>query len=190
MFIAGSEALIEIDNAPTHINRKEERRAVVWSINDADLKLHEGAGLLRVGALMGKRERTELESVCVSALRVLDKSITASSLDDRLVFTFSAAETLLLKDPNEPIQALMGLRLAYLAGQNPKERKAIVDHLRKGYLMRSLYLHHGRSKREMEVVRELVNEVRLAILHAIAETAHYRSKAEFMAAIEQQILTG
>jgi hypothetical protein len=185
VLVPSHEMLIDSAAGLRHVNRSDERRMIDWPLIPQTI---DEAGVGRVGDLLAKTNRSELEDTCALAITMFDRGVTASKLEDRIVFTLTAAEVLLLRNANEPIMGLLAFRLAHLAGATALERPRIVEHLKRCYEMRSGYVHHGRSEHEIETVRELVNEVRMAILHVVDLCGRLRTRAELVAAIERQML--
>lgn len=188
--IPGRSAFVTSDGASYYADRQDDPRDTIFEIRPGDIGVYGREGLWDVGALLAKRGRTQYEDTCYSALRMLDKSIVSPRIDDKLVFALAAAEVLLLRDTHEPIQGLLSLRLAYLCSERSEVRRAVVDHLKRGYTMRSQYLHHGASKHELEVVRELLNEIRVALIQAVRLRTRFKAKVELLDALEEKMLAG
>lgn len=185
VLVPSHQMLIESPSGLSHVNRSDERRMIDWSLGP---NIVDEPSLGRVGALLVKPARTELEEACASAIAVFDRGVTAESISDRIVFTLTAAEVLLLRDSREPIQGLLAFRLAHLAGATAAERPGIVEHVKTCYGMRSRYIHHGKSEHEVATVRDLINEVRMAILHVVTLCDRLSTKAALIKALEDQML--
>jgi len=56
-----------------------------------------------------------------------------------MLFVAAAIESLLLKDPHEPIQKSLGERMAFLIGHSLAERKEIVKAVEGFYRIRSAF---------------------------------------------------
>jgi len=60
---------------------------------------------------------TEFCRSLYDALILYSRQAVAVEVSDKLVFTLSALESMLLRDGNEPIQKTLGERMAFLIGQ-------------------------------------------------------------------------
>jgi Apea-like HEPN len=80
--------------------------------------------------------------------------MTLPDLNDRIVYTLSALEGLLLKNASEPLQQNLAERMAFLLFKEAEARWDTVRNLRAVYDMRSKYIHHRVSlsdERELEM---------------------------------------
>ena len=88
------------------------------------------------------------------ALMSYSRGIGSFDEDDRLVYAMTAAEHLLLKDGNEPIQGNVGERMAFIIEQDVAGRKRVAATFKQAYALRSKYVHHYRSIDDQTVLGE------------------------------------
>ncbi|HLN02457.1 MAG TPA: hypothetical protein VK335_24430, partial [Bryobacteraceae bacterium] len=165
-----------------HINRGlQDQRAVDWHL-DRSLQLR--PGVLENLHRLALDTSTEFRRSLYDALILYSRQTLAVEVSDKLVFTLSALESMLLRDANEPIQKNLGERMAFLIGQTTQERKDIVKNIDEVYRIRSAFVHHGQTSRHVETVdRFLVNA--LATFSRLMDLSiNYRTKAALVGALE------
>jgi hypothetical protein len=113
----------------------------LWAISNEQLGLLEETFCHIRGLSVGVR--TDFQKDALDAILLYTRSTMAAKPTDKLVFIFSALESILLKNENEPIQTHISDRLAFVLGRSTEERREIVRVVRKCYGLRSTFLHHG-----------------------------------------------
>lgn len=88
------------------------------------------------------------------SLLLYSRSLLFPDISDRLVYTMTALESLLLRDKNESIQDNLARRIAFLAGDSPRERKEINRVVKVAYGLRSSFVHKNRrcDENEMQIL--------------------------------------
>jgi hypothetical protein len=161
----------------------------IWELSNEHLDSME-ADLVGLRHLTRVGKRSNFSSAALDAIRLYSRSALSREPSDKLVFIFSALESILLKDQSEQIQASVGDRLAFLLGTSPEERKRITGLLRKAYVWRSKFVHHGRTSIEdLEELREFMKYVWEFFLRVPRYVPSYRTKADFIDAIDNRKYT-
>ena len=90
--------------------RAQEHR---WIISDSDVQDFQQLGMPQFHALLTKPKRTKFEDDVLGSILVYTKSATKLELSDRLVYTFTALDSLLTRDSNEHLGQNVGDRIAF-----------------------------------------------------------------------------
>ena len=129
---------------------------------------------------------TKFASALYDALILYSRQALAFDVSDKLVFTLSALESMLLKDGNEPIQQNLGERMAFLTGQNVQKRKAIVKNVRDVYGVRSAFVHHGQTARHVGIVDQFLINAWMTFSRLIDLSVLYKTKEALIGALEDR----
>lgn len=113
------------------------------------------------------------------ALMAYSRGIGSFNQDDRLVYAMTAAEHLLLKDGNEPIQGNVGERMAFIVEQEVEARKKVAANFKQAYALRSKYVHHYRSIDDQSVLDEFFYNMFRLMFTAITNMDRVPSQAAF-----------
>ncbi len=113
------------------------------------------------------------------ALMSYSRGIGSFDQDDRLVYAMTAAEHLLLKDGNEPIQGNVGERMAFIIEQDVAGRKRVAATFKQAYALRSKYVHHYRSIDDQTVLGEFFYDMYRLLFVAISNMDRVPSQAAF-----------
>ncbi|HUW79646.1 MAG TPA: hypothetical protein VMV54_01980, partial [Acidocella sp.] len=104
---------------------------------------------------------------------------------DRLVYTCSSLESLLLKDMSEPIQQNLGERMAFLLTRNPTDRANIVGCVRQAYGMRSRYIHHRKAEIEESNLTSFTQYAYATLQVALSKLDNFKTSLEFLEEIDR-----
>lgn len=129
---------------------------------------------------------TQLSSALYDALILYSRQSLAVDVSDKLVFTLSALESMLLKDGNEPIQQNLGERMAFLIGQSSQERKDIVKNVRDVYGIRSAFVHHGQTARHVSIVDQFLIYAWTTFSRLLDLSVQYKTKTALIGALEDR----
>jgi hypothetical protein len=121
-----------------------------WVLVNSEIEQIWKCGLNKLNEILSREERTDFELALLHSVNLFSRNSLFPNPIDRLIYACSAIESMLLKDPNEPIQQNIGDRLAFAIGKNPEERKFVANNFREIYAIRSKFLHHGRLSLEAE----------------------------------------
>jgi hypothetical protein len=94
-------------------------------------------------ALLAATSRSEFQDVALRSVLLYSRATRYRNISEKLIHIFSAAESLLLRNDNEPISSALADRLAFAVGRSADERAAIAKNLREVYALRSKFVHHG-----------------------------------------------
>ncbi len=174
---------------PAIIEGVDERREFRRVISDNEFQGLRKMGLEHASDLIKKEKRNKFEDLIISCLFLFSRAVESSLFQDKLVLTLVSIETLLLKDASEPIQYSIGLRLAFLAASTVETRKEVIDIVKKAYKLRGDYLHHGKPKTDLQLLRDLQRIVWKALKSVLVESNKYCLKKEFLDSIQEKILS-
>ena len=121
---------------------------------------------------LASNRSTEFRKALYDALILHSRQAQARQVSDKLIFTLTALESMLLRDSNEPIQKNLAERMAFLIGQSVEQRKAVVKNVTDVYKVRSAFIHHGASPEDRDNFDEFFIQ-RLDDLRRTASPAGY-----------------
>jgi hypothetical protein len=128
---------------------------------------------------------TKFASALYDALILYSRQSLAVDVSDKIVFTLSALESMLLVG-NEPIQQNLGERIAFLIGQSPQGRKDIVKNIREVYRIRSAFVHHGQTARHVGIVDQFLVNAWTTFSRLMDLSILYKTKEALIGAIEDR----
>ena len=165
-----------------HISRSaQDQRMTDWPL-DRSLQLR--PGVLENLDRLALDTSTEFRRSLYDALILYSRQTLAVEVSDKLVFTLSALESMLLRDGNEPIQKNLGERMAFLIGQTAQARKDIVQNIEGVYRIRSAFVHHGQTSRHVEIVDRFLVNAWTTFSRLMDLSVKYRTKAALLGALE------
>lgn len=103
---------------------------------------------------------------------------------ERLVSTITALERLLLRDGSEPLQHMVGERLAFLTAAVVADRRQAVADYKAAYSLRSHAVHHLGGIENEDVADRLFRHAFLAFHQAIRGMSIFTTHAAFLDAID------
>ncbi len=166
------------------MNRGVQVRGKTDWLLDESIQLH--PGVLENLNRLALDQSTEFRRSLYDALILYSRQTLAAGVSDKLVFTFSALESMLLRDGNEPIQKNLGERMAFLIGQSVPERKDIVKNIDDVYRIRSAFVHHGQTARNVETVDRFLLNAWATFSRLMDFSAKYRTKAALIGDLEER----
>lgn len=104
---------------------------------------------------------------------------------ERLVGTITALERLLVRDQSEPLQHMVGERLAFLITRDPADRQRILKDYKAAYGLRSRAVHHLHGIDDEEAADRLFPHAFLAFYKAIMGLPLFATHKNFLDAIDQ-----
>jgi len=155
-------------------------------LSDDDIrKYSEYFGFDSVNRLLALKNRTSLQERLLEALLLYSRSTLAKDLADRLVYMFTAMESMLLRGPSENIQQNVGERIAFLIADTRAERKKVVENFRHTYALRSKFVHHGHSTiSQLETLREFMTNAWELFTHLAKDSDRFSTKEQLMDHLE------
>ncbi|MBE0543492.1 MAG: hypothetical protein IH623_19280 [Verrucomicrobia bacterium] len=174
---------------PSRTQQLESPNDYTYTIRNADLRQLDELGFNRISKIVAKSDRTKFEALVFDTMSLYSQGVASRSIQEKLVFSTAALETLLLKNSNEPIQGLLGQRLAYLTANNVDERKAIIKNFKEAYALRSSFLHHGKKEFDLITLSQFQTSVWTAIRNALLSSDRFSAKDPFVEHLETMALT-
>lgn len=104
---------------------------------------------------------------------------------DRLVGAITALECLLLRDQHEPLQQMVGERLAFLTASGRDDRQRTVADYKAAYGLRSRAVHHLRGIDNEDVADRLFRHAFLAFVRAIEGLSVLTTHAQFLDGLDR-----
>lgn len=156
-----------------------------WRMSSNELAVMRAQGLDNVSRLLSTGRLSKFQDRVRSCLLAYSKGIRLTDLGDRLVYTFSALEGLLLKDSSEPIQQNIGERMAFLISTEPSARQLIVKNVRDTYALRSRYIHHQVQISDEDVLSAFIYNTRATFDAALNNMDKFPTQIDFITGIDR-----
>jgi hypothetical protein len=160
-----------------------------WRIAASDMPLLHQLGLSELSRLTDSESLSEFQERLRTCILTFTKGTTLPELDDRLVYTCSALEGLLIKDGSEPIKQNLGERMAFLIAATGDGRMKIVKNVSEIYNMRSHYIHHRISQLQQAELSVFAENAHAAFFVAL-RCMHFQTHNEFIGAIDRKKFGG
>lgn len=162
-----------------------------WQIDAATLNwMLREQGLAVLSDLIRSTKRTEFQEEVLRSIVQYSRSALAERTEEKLLYVLAAMESVLLRSNSEPIQANLGPRVAYLTADSLPDRKEVVRIVRRAYDLRSRWVHHLGTVDEMKEAREFLLVAWDFFRALTAYSTRFRTKAEFLGALEDRRLSG
>lgn len=144
-----------------------------------------------VRVLLGAAQRTEFQQRLLLAMELFGDACGARSVIEKLVLTFGALESFLLKDSNEPIQANLSRRVAVFLETGLEARKQVIASVVAGYRLRSGFAHHGTAPAENDkpTIEKVLVLARRVLTRALQLQHRFASK-DVPTLIDDELLSG
>lgn len=155
-----------------------------WQLSAGEID-HQARVLASLGELLEPDGLTDFHKRLRTATLTFSKAASYADLNDRLVYTFSALEGLLLKDGSEPIQQNLGERMAFMNEKDPAARQRIVQIVKEAYKLRSQYVHHQVLVDEGTLLEEFIVIAWRTIFTALDNLGRFKDGRDFVAAIDR-----
>jgi len=165
------------------ISKKVRFQSFPWRLSKDQLTDFRKRGLQRIGALVLESGLTEFQRTLRSSLLAFSKGVTFPDINDRLVYTMSALEGLLLRG-SEPIQQNLGERMAFILFRDPQARKDTVRNLKEAYSMRSQYIHHRIDSADRANLEILLRNAGFVLLYALRFIDRFNATNQFLDEID------
>jgi hypothetical protein len=118
------------------------KNAQPWQLSRHELGLMRRSLFPRVETLVDSDGLSEFALRIRSSILTYSRGMTFPEMSDRLVYSLSALESLLLRNASEIIQQNLSERIAFLTVQGIDDRLKVVASCKKVYGARSQYIHH------------------------------------------------
>jgi len=156
-----------------------------WQLPKLHLNLIQNNGLPELGHLLSSEKQNDFQKRLKKSIINYTKGTTFSDLGDRLLYTCSSLESLLLKDGSEPIQQNLAERMAFLLSKDANARRTIVKNVKDIYSMRSRYVHHRTLQAEEQTIGMFTYYAFTFLKTALKNIYAFNSTNDFIHAIEQ-----
>lgn len=160
-----------------------------WRIGQEDIKGFRIRGLETINALIKSSNLSDFAQRILSAIQIYSRCAFTSAPVEKLIYIFSAMESMLVRNESEPIQQNIGDRLAFCIGKTLEERKKIVQSVKQVYAMRSKFVHHGKTHSDLEVLREFLGYAATFFDNLPLNREKFRTKDEFLNAADDMKLS-
>ncbi len=131
-------------------------------------------------AVFATERRADFQQRLFDALIIYSRNNLAKEPYEKLIFCLVAVESMLLKDPSEPIQDNIGERMAYILGNTVQERLEIESLVKQVYGIRSKFIHHGQRPTDMDVLARFMEKVWALFFHWILNQSAIQKKDEMI----------
>jgi hypothetical protein len=130
-------------------------------------------------------KKTQFQEKLLDSIRIYSRHMLRNSMFDKLLYIFTAIESLLLKNDSEPIQTNLSDRIAFMLSSTIEGRRSIVKLVKEVYSIRSRYVHHGNITVEADQsVREFLRLVWGVFVSLVGNKDNFTTKDECIKAIE------
>ena len=129
-------------------------------------------------------KRTKLEEKVYQSLMIYSRSTLMTNASDKLMYVFSALESLLVRDMNENLQQNVADRIAFTVSKVADERRKIVKNYKDAYSLRSRYVHHGHTIGETDVLKTFYYNVFRFFVNMVHFNLSHKTQDDFLSAIE------
>ena len=148
-------------------------------------------GLKQIEKIHCGHPKTDFQKKLLESLRLYSSSLLLHDFSNRLIYTLTTIESLLLKNRTEAIQDNISRRIAFLIGNDKNLRKEIAKNFKMVYSIRSKFIHHAEqiSQDEFNTLKKFIFNVWTFLLMAINDSDKFKTKDEFIDAIEDRIFS-
>lgn len=155
-----------------------------WRVSAAELDGHMNDGFRNCAVFFESRPLAGFEKRVKTAISAYSQGIATSDIRSRLIYAMSAAEHLLLRDENEPIQAAVGDRMAFMIAKTVEDRLAVVANFKKAYALRSKQVHHLAGVSDEETLSVFFTNMFLMLTNAMDNMPRFKEHQDFLKAID------
>ena len=135
---------------------------------------------INLASLFALEDRTDYQQRLFDTLLIYSRNNLAKEPYEKLIFCLVAIESMLLKDPSEPIQGNIGERMAYLVGHTAEERVEIETLVKKVYSIRSRFIHHGHRPSDLATLAHFMHRAWILFLHLVLNMDVVESKEDMI----------
>ena len=143
----------------------------------------------RLSALWRENKRSPFQQDLYDVLLVYSRNSLAIEPADKLIYILVALESILLRNESEPIGQNVSERLAFLCANSLAARRATVANAKEVYRLRSAFVHHGQSIKDVEALSTFALNAWTCFYNLIMTSEHYQTKDDLIVAIENRKLS-
>jgi hypothetical protein len=160
-----------------------------WILSSTEIRELSGLAWAAFNGALAKdsAQRSDLERAVMDSVRLYTVGCTKFELSDRLLYTFAALESLLLRDSREPLAQNIGDRLAFTVEKTAERRRQIVALVRNVYDTRSRFVHHGDRIEDTQTVEKFLRIVwQFFVVYLPRALVRLQTKQALIDEIEQE----
>ena len=158
----------------------------LWQISQGDVIAMKGIGLDAVGSLVVSDHLDEFALTIRSSLLLFSTGTTFSNYADRLVYTLSAVENLLLRHEMEPASFRVEERLGLLLANKNSERDFVTCNAREIYRLRRRHGTAPLNSHEQSSVELFCRNAHVALGVALRNLPSFGTRADFIDAVHDR----
>lgn len=179
--------VIEIaDNKMAHFSSGlVDRSSLRWKLSFNELDGHMKDGFRNCAVFFGANPLSGFQRRVKTAIAAYAQGIAATDIRNRLIYAMSAAEHILLRDDNEPIQSNVGERMAFLIAKAADDRRAVAANFKKAYGFRSRQVHHLAKIEDEDVLDKFFEHMFLMLRSAMDNMPRFKEHGHFLDAIDR-----
>lgn len=151
-----------------------------WVIADEHMTQLQEMGLEELSTVAATPNPNDFQEKLLSALLIYNRANISREPIDKLVYILVSLETMLLRNQSEPIQASLSDRLALMVGSDINECIEIVSLIKGCYHIRSKYIHHGQSLKEIATLEKFFKYCWVFFTRLIRSQKHFTTKDSFL----------
>lgn len=155
-----------------------------WRLSNNQLSELRERNLEKAGKLLISGALNNFSKSIRTAIIMFSKGSTMMSLVDRLHYTLSAAEEILLQHSVEAVESCLSSRISFLIAKDTGERARIQESIRKAYGLKSQYKSTHLSS-EIHAINLCIAGVYDSILMALANIDNFETRKAFVIAVDQ-----
>jgi len=156
-----------------------------WKLSTEELTNQMEGGFRNLAIFFEDKELTAFQTRVKNALGAYSEGVASFNPNNRLVYAMSALEHLFLRSEQEPIQNGVGERLAFILAKEPDRRREILANFKRAYALRSKQVHHLATVDDEETLSQFFLNAWLGVHRAIQVSRNYRTRSEFLDAIDE-----
>lgn len=156
-----------------------------WQLSEEGIASLCKKGLLTAGALLESSTLNQFSRSVKTAIIMFSKGSTMINLADRLHYTMSALEEVLLQHRIESVESCISKRASYLAANNADDRKQIQVVINKSYGLRNQYKSIY-STSETHAINMCIFIAHSVISTTLLNVSNFLTNREFVSALEKQ----
>jgi hypothetical protein len=165
----------EVVSSPLSWRLSKENVAALWE-----------KGLAKASSLIGPGGLNEFSLAVRASLLIYGTGTTLHNPADRLIYTLSSVEGILLKHYMEPTEFVVEERMTLLLAFDPAERKEVARNVREAYRLRK---RHGASvltPHDENSLAMFACNAHVALCIALENISLFTIKADFIEAIDRR----
>ena len=176
---------MENDRIRTTSDQTVGKPVLHWHLSDPEVRDYTTSmGFDEVSKLLALGKRTKFQETLLDALLLYSRSTREKDLAGKLVYTFAAMESVLLRNDTEPIQQNVGERMAFINEKTAEKRREVIRNFKTIYALRSRFVHHGHTIEERDTVWRFMIEAWALFTNLAKVSPRFETKEAFIDHLE------